>query len=178
MSFLNHGSVGAVPIAVQRAQQRIRDERRTSVLLGEPAKALGASEYAGDGPFPRFDLAAEKRLSTVLRELARRRLVRSAQDVSDGGLAVALAECVMLGGVGATLQLSGAQELEVLLFSEDQGRAVVTCAPDDFEELLQRAAEHDIPAARIGSTGGDRLSIDNAIDLSIAELRAVWEVHP
>ena len=60
------------------------------VLLGPPPRGLGASEYAGDGDFPWFDLHAERRLGDALRAMAARRLLRSAQDVSDGGLAVAL----------------------------------------------------------------------------------------
>src|SRR5262249_14514031 len=67
------------------------------ILLGAPAEDLGSSEYLREDPrFPRFELAVEVKLQQVLRELAARGLLRSAQDVSDGGLAAALAECVML----------------------------------------------------------------------------------
>jgi phosphoribosylformylglycinamidine synthase len=146
------------------------------ILLGEPPISLSAGEYAGDGPFPRFDLASESRLAQLLRALAQRRLLRSAQDVSDGGLAVAIAECVLLGSTGATLHVSGSPE--VALFSEDQGRAVVSCAPENVEAVLAEARRHGTLAARIGQTGGDRLRFDHALDVTIESLRSAWEHQP
>jgi phosphoribosylformylglycinamidine synthase len=145
------------------------------VLLGDPPVSLGASEYLPDDRrFPRFELEAERRLQRLLRDLAASRLVRSAQDVADGGLAVALAECAMLGGCGAILRLEH-PSLEVALFSEDQGRAVVTCALDVLETVMRRAEDHGVSASRLGSTGGDRLVVDDALDLSVDALRAAWE---
>jgi phosphoribosylformylglycinamidine synthase subunit PurL len=143
-------------------------------LLGAPPDALSAGEYAGDdGPFPRFDLDAEVKLGRLLRELAASGLLRSAQDVADGGLAVALAECALIGGVGATLDVPGA--LEVVLFSEDQGRAVVTCWPEHVSEVLEIAARHLVPVSVVGTTGGDRLEIRDAISVTLAELSDAWE---
>ena len=146
---------------------------RAVVLLGEPPIALGAGEYAGDGPFPRFDLASESRLAHVLRALAAERLLRSAQDVSDGGLAVAVAECVLLGATGATLHVSGPPE--VALFSEDQARAVVTCAPEDVAAVLRLAQRGGVQASVAGEAGGDRLRIDGMLDVSINSLRSAWD---
>ncbi len=149
----------------------------TIVLLGEPPAALGSSEYLPDDPrFPRFDLDHEMRLGRLLRELAARRLLRSAQDVGDGGLAVALAECAMLGECGARLSL-GASDLEVALFSEDQGRAVVTCGPDAADTVLAIARQHGVAAEAVGKTGGETLRVESAFDLSLRVLRASWEVE-
>ncbi|MGI9147064.1 MAG: phosphoribosylformylglycinamidine synthase subunit PurL [Chloroflexota bacterium] len=145
----------------------------TVILLGQPPAGLGASEYAGDGAFPRFDLESERRLGLLLRELAEQRLVQSAQDVADGGLGVALAECALIGGTGATLEISGAPE--VVLFSEDQGRAVVTCRVEDVRAVLELAATCDLPACVAGVTGGDRLRVAGALDLSLTALRSAWE---
>jgi phosphoribosylformylglycinamidine synthase subunit PurL len=147
------------------------------ILLGQQAEGLGASEYApDDAQFPRFDLEDERRLQVVLCELAGAALLRSAQDVSDGGLAIAVAECAMLGNCGAILQFEQEQQSrEVTLFSEDQGRAVVTCRPEDTSAVLRVASEHGVPARRIGHTGGSRLSVDGAFDFDIEQLRAAWE---
>jgi phosphoribosylformylglycinamidine synthase len=145
------------------------------VLLGERPTRLGASEYLPDSDvFPRFDLAAERRLAELLRALAARRLLRSAQDVADGGLAVALAECALLGACGVTVQVDGVS-LDVALFSEDQGRAVVTCAPSDVDTVLALAAEHVVPAFVAGQTGGDVLVIAGAVEVSLAQMRDAWE---
>jgi phosphoribosylformylglycinamidine synthase len=147
------------------------------VVLGEPAISAGASEYWPDDPhFPRFDLEAEARLHGLLRELASRGLLRSAQDVADGGLGVALAECAMLGECGAILGLGATEtSMAILLFSEDQGRAVVTCAPEAADAVLALAAEHGVAATRAGSTGGDRLHIEGVMEVAVDELRAAWE---
>jgi phosphoribosylformylglycinamidine synthase len=145
------------------------------VVLGEDAVDLGASELLPeDERFPRFDLRSERRLALLLRELAHRGLLRSAQDVADGGLAVALAESALLGECGAILHLEGLP-MEVMLFSEDQGRAVVTCDASSIEGVVELASEHQVPSRVVGRTGGDRLQVAEALDLSLSELRAVWE---
>jgi len=145
----------------------------TVILLGRAPEALGASEYAGDGEFPRFDLDDEVRLSQVLRTLAARRLLRSAQDISDGGLAVALAECAMIGDVGAALNVVDVSD--VALFSEDQGRAVITCASDSVGAVLRIAEETGVSAEVAGTTGGDRLTVGDGLSVTLAALRAAWE---
>jgi phosphoribosylformylglycinamidine synthase len=143
------------------------------VLLGDAPQSLGAGEYAGDGPFPRFDLDAERRLADVLRALAGQRLIHSAQDISDGGLAIAVAECALLGATGATLKLDGIPE--VALFSEDQGRAVVTCAPTHTDAVFELASAHGVAAVLAGETAGDRLVIGDLVELELEALRAAWD---
>ncbi|MCA1646972.1 MAG: phosphoribosylformylglycinamidine synthase subunit PurL [Chloroflexi bacterium] len=174
------------------------------VILGTPPRTLGASEYAalgasedaGEGEFPWFDLDAERRLGQLLRLLAARRLLRSAQDVADGGLAVAVAECALVGGVGARLDLNDVSA--VALFSEDQGRAVVTCQAADVAAVQEHAAALGVPAQLAGATGGNELNIHasggselnvaetsasgldvaDALSVSLAALRAAWEGTP
>jgi phosphoribosylformylglycinamidine synthase len=146
----------------------------TVVVLGEPPRAITASEYAPEtASFPRFSLEDELRLQDLLRALAAQGVLRSAQDVSDGGLAVALVECVLSGGTGATLRLEG--DPEVALFSEDQGRAVVTCAPAEVDTLLGAAGAHGVPAQPIGSTGGHGLTVEGVFTLTFEQLRRAWE---
>ena len=146
------------------------------LLLGAPASGLSAGEYLPDsGVFPRFDLEAETRLSRVLRAMAETRLARSAQDVSDGGLAVALAECALLGNCGAILRLDEPSDMEVALFSEDQGRAVVSCAAPDVERVLELAAAHGVPARVVGETGGARLTITGVLGIELDSLRGAWD---
>jgi phosphoribosylformylglycinamidine synthase len=145
------------------------------LLLGDHADGLGASEYLpDDNRFPRFDLESESRLGGLLRDLARRGLLRSAQDVADGGLGVALAECALLGECGAILHLEG-RSMEEMLFSEDQGRAVVTCERSAVDASLTCAEEHRVSVRVIGHTGGDRLQIANGLNLTLRELREAWE---
>ncbi len=145
------------------------------VVLGEDPTSVGASEFRPDDEtFPRFDLESERHLGALLRELASRRLVHSAQDVADGGLAVALAECALLGECGAILQLEG-PSMEATLFSEDQGRAVVTCDVAAVDALVALAGEHHLQAHAVGRSGGDRLRVETALDVSLTQLRGAWE---
>jgi phosphoribosylformylglycinamidine synthase len=129
------------------------------VLLGEPTAELGGSEYLARihgivaGAPPRCDLPAEGRLIDALLEAIRGGVIASAHDCSDGGLAVALAECVMANRerpFAATIDLTSWTGIasRALLFGEAQGRIIVsTRSPADVERI---AAAHGVPARRIG----------------------------
>jgi phosphoribosylformylglycinamidine synthase len=131
----------------------------TIVLLGEPTSELGGSEYLARihgvtaGAPPRCDLQAERRLIDALLESIRSGVVSSAHDCSDGGLAVALAECAMANRdqrFSATIDLTawGGIPRRALLFGEAQGRVVVYTDSADVVERI--AASHGVPARRIG----------------------------
>jgi phosphoribosylformylglycinamidine synthase len=133
------------------------------VLLGDNTDELGGSEYLqrvhGEviGPPPRVDLRAERALIEALLEAIRAGTVRSAHDVADGGLAVALAECVMMDRarmVGAQVDLSpwASIPLRALLFGEAQGRVVVSTP--DAAAVVAIAGRHGVPAAIIGTVRG------------------------
>ncbi|MNW57864.1 Phosphoribosylformylglycinamidine synthase 2 [compost metagenome] len=107
-------------------------------------------------------------------------MVRSAHDLSEGGLAAALAESCISGGIGANVELSaGGLRPDVALFSESQSRIVLTAAPDRAEELKAAVAAYGVPVEIIGTVGGDRLrvSLDGAssLDEAVTELKSVWE---
>ncbi len=169
------------------------------VLLGRTVPGMAGSIYAElagtapDDQLPALDLAAEAALGRLLRAAAERRLLRSAQDVSGGGLAVALAECALWGDVGADLVVSVAAEPAVELFGEGPGRVVASVAAGDAEALAALAAEHGVAFRRLGETGGDHLRIRltgqgatgaaeergagvaDALDEALASLRDAWE---
>jgi phosphoribosylformylglycinamidine synthase len=115
----------------------------------------------------RLDLTAEARLQKLVLELARSRVLRSAHDVSDGGLAVALAECCAIGRdpVGARIDLtpllSGAGPIDAfaVLFSEAPSRVVVSAEPGAAARVLEAAATAGVPAVALGETGGGALVI-------------------
>jgi len=131
----------------------------TIVLLGEPTSELGGSEYLARihgvtaGAPPKCDLDAERRLIDALLESIRAGLVSSAHDCSDGGLAVALAECAMASRertTSATIDLTPWSALapRTLLFGEAQGRIVVSTSNPAAVERI--AASHGVPARSIG----------------------------
>ncbi|HXV37537.1 MAG TPA: phosphoribosylformylglycinamidine synthase subunit PurL [Myxococcota bacterium] len=161
------------------------------VLLGETREELGGSEWLAQrrgleaGLPPAVDLAHEKRLHELLAAGVARALIRSAHDVSDGGLAVALAECAIAGpdstegrrGVGAAIRLPCTIRPDALLFGESTGRVVATSG--DAASLLELAKQLGVRAQRIGETGGARLSIapldgEPWLDVELEQLQACW----
>lgn len=106
--------------------------------------------------------------------------MRSAHDLSEGGLAVALAESCISGEIGANVELSAnGLRSDVALFSESQSRIVLTVAPERAEELKAAIAASGVPVEIIGTVGGDRLRVNldgvSALDEAVAELKFVWE---
>ncbi len=150
-------------------------------LLGETRAEVGGSAWqrvAGrplEGRPPALDLAAEAALQRLLVELATHRLLASAHDLSDGGLAVALVEAILAGGVGATVELPAAQQPLLALVSESASRVLVAAAPAAASDLLALAGTAGVPAARIGASGGDRLVVPGVLDLPLRRLRDAYE---
>jgi phosphoribosylformylglycinamidine (FGAM) synthase-like enzyme len=100
--------------------------------------------------------------------------VKSAHDCSEGGAAVALAECCIAGGIGASVALDDGLAAVASLFSETQARVFVTCAVADAETLVDTLLRHGVPYAVIGEVGGDRLAIEDKVDLPVEALNAAW----
>lgn len=157
------------PSCFQAADQRV-------VLLGTTREELSGSEWAhvvhghlGGRP-PVVDLVAERSLARLLADLVG--VATSAHDLSDGGLAQALAESAMVSGIGAEVRLGDDPFLD--LFSESAARAIVTVAPEDVEELRALCARHAVPMTELGSTGGDALVVDGVFSVPLAELREAW----
>jgi phosphoribosylformylglycinamidine synthase len=135
---------------------------------------------------PALDLNAERALQALLVTLADERLMRSAHDCSDGGVAVAIAECSFDSiGIGAEVSLEGVAVSRVAdvnvaaaLFGESASRVLVSLATDVLADVLERAAAAQVPARVIGQTGGNRLHIavggSTAIDLSVDDAERVW----
>jgi phosphoribosylformylglycinamidine synthase len=160
------GVVGLLDDVERRIGPAFARPGEVIVLIGEPTPGLAGSVYAAlagaapeDGP-PGLDLAREADVQRFIREAVERGLVSAAQDVADGGLAVALAEMAIWGGVGARCQVAVGGSPAVALFGESPSRIVVTCAPRDRSTLMRLAREYGLPVADLGVTGGDRLHIE------------------
>jgi phosphoribosylformylglycinamidine synthase subunit PurL len=145
-------------------------------LLGETREELSGSEWAHvvhghlGGLPPTVDLAAERSLAELLH--AGVGLLTSAHDLSDGGLAQALAEASLRHGVGVTVSVSSDAFLD--LFSESTARVLVTVADGDAERLVELAASHGVTIAPLGVTGGDVLGVDGVFEIPLDELRSAW----
>src|SRR5690606_26302138 len=115
------------------------------------------------------DLDEEKGVQEAALALIRTGLVRSAHDVADGGLVVALAESALFGGLGAEITLHPPEGMrrDALLFGEAQSRIVLTVAPEDAEAAERFVRGHAAQLTRIGTVGGDalRVAVDGAMRL-------------
>jgi phosphoribosylformylglycinamidine synthase len=186
------GVVGLLEHADRVVCRRIHGPGDIVILLGEGRGELGGTEYlklAYDvvrGLPPALDLDAERALQALVVALADGRLIRSAHDCADGGIAVTLAECCFdTGGVGIEASIDEVEagrdaglNRAAALFGESASRVVVSVAPDRVDDVLSRAAASGVPARIIGCTGGTalRVKVDGrtAIDVSVEEAERVW----
>ncbi|MBV9956190.1 MAG: phosphoribosylformylglycinamidine synthase subunit PurL, partial [Pseudolabrys sp.] len=152
------------------------------VLIGETQGWLGQSLYLRDicgreeGAPPPVDLIEEKENGDLVRALILDGVVSAAHDVSDGGLAVALAEMAMAGKIGATIEAAPDDTpAHAYWFGEDQARYVVTVPAENLETLLARARDASVLANVIGTTGGDSLILRNERPLAVSNLSSLHE---
>ena len=179
------GMVGLLEDVENRVGMSFRRAGDLVARLGETRDELGGSEFLrtirgrDEGPCPEINLEAEGRLIGLLLSLAERRLLSSAHDIADGGLAVALAECAMATGLGAEITLhESPHRPSALLFGESTGRALVSFDPAAREEVIMEAEHAGVPLLIGGRVGGDRLTIRASgralIDEPVAALREIW----
>jgi phosphoribosylformylglycinamidine synthase II len=186
------GVVGLLEHADRVVSRRFQESGDAILLLGDGHGELGGSEYLKvmhdlvRGVPPAMDLAAERALQTLLVVLADERLMRSAHDCSDGGIALTIAECAFdTVGIGAEVSLEGVQvsrdakvNVAAALFGESASRVVVSVVPEHVTTVLRHAAAARVPARVIGQTGGSRLRIavagDIVIDQSVDEAERAW----
>jgi len=148
------------------------------ILIGETTGWLAASAYLAtilkreEGAPPPVDLMVEKRNGDVVRSAILAGAVTAAHDLSDGGLAVTLAEMAMAGGIGATIDsLPAGIPAVAALFGEDQARYCITVPADAAPALLATAAKAGVPALVIGTTGGSSLTLPGLGPIDIAVLK-------
>jgi phosphoribosylformylglycinamidine synthase len=100
-------------------------------------------------------------------------LLASAHDCAEGGLLVALAECVITGGRGAKVALPAATAVAPgALFGEDPSRVVVSCEPGKVAQVRALAEQYGVPCVALGSVGGGALAVDGVLSATVAELAA------
>ncbi len=179
------GVVGLIEHADRALGRTFRDVGADIVLLGDNLGELGGSEYLKTlhgltrGVPPVLDSSRERALHRLLARAAEEGLLHSAQDCSDGGFAVALAECAFdTGGIGADVDVPAAGGEIATLFGESASRAIVSAVPGSGAAFLEMARAAGVPARIIGKTGGSRLRItidgQQALDIAVAEAEQIW----
>src|SRR6185437_11442520 len=188
------GIVGILEDVAQAMTFHFRQPEREVYLLCPPVTGdsnraeteLGSSEYAKEilgqiwGMPPALDLKQEAALQKCLRELIQQRDIESAHDISDGGLAVALAESAFPLNVGAEIDLtSNGSFAEALVFGEDASRVLISCDPIKAENIKRTALKWGLQAVRVGRTVPKQLEIridrQFVVSAAVSELRQVWD---
>ena len=174
------GVMGDEPVIVHEAALEPEESAASKLRI------FGSSEYAkvilGSiwGTPPDLDLDAEADLHSLLVQLANRELIRSARDISDGGIAVALAQASFTLNIGAKIEQEQSMMANPLfgLFAEPASTLLISADPKKISDIEKIAEHFDFNVARIGTTGGDRLEIavygDTFISTSLSELRDPW----
>jgi len=178
------GMVGVVEDLAHICRQGFGEPGSVVVLLGANTDELGGSEYVRlatgrtAGRVPLLDLEREKEVQELCLTGIRRGLIRSAHDVSDGGLSVTLAESCISGQTGADLSLPAGIRPDVLLFGEAPSRIVVTVDAGDLQAFTDVAGEMGVPVAVLGTTGGTLLNINvsgkSLVHAPVVDLAAAW----
>jgi len=182
------GGVGLIPDWSRMARIGFAREGEMILLFGAPdwwGTHLGQSAYMHDihgrtdGPPPPVDLAHEKKVGDYVRKLIRSGVATAVHDLSDGGLAVGLAEMAMASGIGATVSQLAQGDPIPQFFGEDQGRYLVTvnfpAQSGEFEAMLAELKQLGIFAPWIGTTGGSELKLGHARAIPVTELTAAHE---
>ncbi|MFD7525063.1 phosphoribosylformylglycinamidine synthase subunit PurL [Paenibacillus chitinolyticus] len=179
------GMVGLIQDTDHITTQGFKNEGDVIVLLGETKAELGGSEFQKvvhgvvEGRPPQLDLETEKRLHAGVLAAIREGLVASAHDLSEGGLAAAVAESSISGGLGADVDFRTELRADHALFSESQSRILLSCRPEKREALIALLQEKNVLAEVIGTVTGTNVKVDingkPAVQASISELRQVWK---
>jgi phosphoribosylformylglycinamidine synthase len=175
------GGVGLMKDVTRHASVPFKAAGETIILIGETKGHLGQSIYVREilgreeGPAPAIDLKVERRNGDFVRDLIVSGRLKTVHDVSDGGLAVALAEMAMSSGIGARLTMPGSGSRTGFWFGEDQARYVVTVPAAEAERVLSEAKLAGVPAVRLGEAGGASLQFDAEAGVAVAALKAAHE---
>lgn len=152
-------------------------------LIGANKEELGASEYLhtifgkNTGPVPELDLNLERLIQDTLRAAIQSGLIKSAHDCSDGGIAVALAECCIGDRDkmhGANVKLDDDIRPDALLFGETQSRIIVTVDNDNAAKLTDLFMKANVPVKLLGEVGGKNLRIEKYLDVPLDEMAKAY----
>ena len=181
------GALGVLDDVEKHSTVGFKAENDVIVLLGsdsawDTTDGLAGSEYLEfvhgrvEGQ-PALDLDLEVRVQTVCRDAVRAGLVASAHDLSDGGMATALAECAIIGNIGASVTESpdAGGRWDAAMFGEAQSRILLSVSPDNLDRIKALAHDHDVPLAVIGLVGGDALSFGDNCSVLLSDASDAWK---
>jgi phosphoribosylformylglycinamidine synthase II len=175
------GGVGLLEDVTRTATLAFKRSGEKIILVGDSKGWLGQSLYLRDicgraeGAPPPVDLAAERRNGDFVRSLIESGTVAAVHDISDGGLAVALAEMAIAGTIGASIELPASLPEHGFLFGEDQARYLLAAGPDSADAIMGAAQRAGVSCEIIGVTGGEALTLGTRTAILLDDLRQANE---
>jgi phosphoribosylformylglycinamidine synthase len=175
------GGVGVISDVALAATIALPAGGKTILLVGATRGWLGQSLYLRDladrrdGAPPPVDLSAEKRNGDFVRALVLEQRALAVHDLSDGGLAVALAEMAIAGGVGATIARLPAGSAHAILFGEDQARFLIVAEPAEAEAIEKDAKAAGVEVLALGVTGGNELHLPGEAPILLCDMQHAQE---
>lgn len=171
------GGVGLLNDSSKMVTIAPQNDGEELILIGETKGHLGASLYLTvlegreEGAPPPVDLKQEKKCGDFVRSQIDAGKIAACHDIADGGLIIALSEMAMAAqkGMKVTVETHNVPD-HAFAFGEDQGRYILSVAADQAEAILKAASDHNIPAQNIGTIGGDELTFNNNVTISVTEL--------
>jgi phosphoribosylformylglycinamidine synthase subunit PurL len=176
------GGVGVLDDFTKSVTTAFKADGEHVLLIGDNWNSLGQSLYLRElfgreeGAPPNVDLAVERRNGDFVRGLIQSGRITASHDISDGGLAIALAEMAMAGNRGVKIKVWTAEDqAHGWLFGEEQARYVITCKDEHFEDILGEAAGLHIEVYPLGRVGGHSLEVEGLFTIPVAQLRQAHE---
>jgi phosphoribosylformylglycinamidine synthase len=175
--------VGLLPKVQRHVTPWFKSAGDLVALLGRTREELGGTEYLKlvhglvRGTPPWIDLKLERAVQQCCLKAIEKGIIRSAHDISEGGLAVALAECCFGGperALGVRIELREMMRADALLFGESQSRIIVSIKERDLGRLREIATREGVPMQVIGEVGGSRFVVQRLIQLPVEELKSIW----
>jgi len=177
------GMVGLIEDLKHITTSYFKDEGDIVYLLGIDNEELGGSEYLKvihnkiAGESPQINLDNEKKLHNVLLNLIRKELIKSAHDISEGGIVSALAECCIINQekqIGCEVEIPIKTRKDFSLFSESQSRIIISISPSNILELEQELKLHHAEFIKLGFVGSSKLILKNLFEVSIEDLSYIY----
>ncbi len=177
------GMVGLVEDLKHITTSYFKDEGDVIYLLGEDKEELGGSEYlkvihnkvAGDSPT--INLDEEKKLQDALLNLIRKGFIKSAHDISEGGIISALAECCIVSQekqLGCEVEIPIKSRKDFSMFSESQSRIIVSVSKDSVTEFENELKIAKLQFKKLGFVKGSLLKVKNLFDITIKEISDIY----
>ncbi len=177
------GMVGLVEDLKHITTSYFKDEGDVIYLLGKDKEELGGSEYAKvihnkvAGESPTINLDEEKNLQDALLNLIRKGLIKSAHDISEGGIVSALAECCIINQekqIGCEVEIPINSRKDFSLFSESQSRIIISISNDNIAKLEPELKLSGVKITKLGVVTGSSMKLKNLFDVSVDELSDIY----